>query len=501
MIKRYLNKLIDEFWKLETKVFFWQNVELVVIRAREMLGRIPAGTHEKIKNILEAQPIDIEWILAREKEINHDLNAFLEERLRHLAAELQQYFHQGMTSYDTEEAPFCIALQRSCQEAVGHTGELLEALKTKAIAYRYTPMNARTHGQEAEMQSFGKRCLCWYKDVEIVYRRLISLSETDGCDLDRSKLSGAIGTNSGIDPELERKALEILGFRPWPGATQIMPRVLYTPVADALADLATVIDKVATDIRLGARSGRPLWHEPFKKKQKGSSAMPHKKNTIIGENIEGMARMARKYAGGIKENIKTWEERDIAQSSVERVFWPDLFHVTLRAIDSLTGMIEGLVVYPDQMLAEIVASRGTYASNAAKEFLVKIGLAHGLDRESCYRIVQLACFNAFEPGAAERTLRIAPPPSLDAADRALRMMSEGSSVYPISIQEIISRGKLAVNHELDVDSEIISAWNVILQSIFGSQDAEEVRELWNAMFSPSHILANEAHLFKEVFGA
>ena len=500
MIKRYINKFVDQFWSLETKFGFWQTVELAVILAREMLGRIPAGTQEKIKNILEDHPIDIEWILNRENEINHDLNAFLEERARHLSPNLQQYFHKDMTSYDTEEAPFASAIQRSCTKVSSHTSELLDALKTKALAYRHTPMNARTHGQEAEMQSFGKRCLTWYKDVSTAYDHLLRLTIGEESKLDYSKLSGAIGTNSGIDPELEKAALEILGFKPWPGATQIMPRVLYSPIASALADLATVIDKVSTDIRLGARSGRPLWHEPFRKKQKGSSAMPHKKNTILGENTEGMARMARAYAAVIKENIKTWEERDIAQSSVERVIWPDLFHVTIRAIGNLTGMINGLVVYPDQMLAEIIASRGTYASNTAKEFLTEISLKHDLDREACYRIVQLACFNAFEPSRLFRSLRTNPPCSLTEANVALWDMCSEPAVSPRSIQNIIKQGELTVNDELAADTKTVSVWNNKLRLIFDSADRGS-NDRWNEIFKPSHILANEAHLFEQVFGS
>lgn len=498
MIERYSDQKITRIWGLENKFTLWQRVELAVIEAREKLAKIPEGMHATIKGILESNPIDIAFIDDREKILHHDLNSFLEERLRFLPPELQAEFHKRMTSYDTEEAPFAMMLKSSCGHVFKKVKDLLEKLREKAIAYRHTPMNARTHGQEAEMQSFGKRCLSWHMDLNTA---LYNLTVTAN-NLDVSKLSGAIGTNSGIDPELENTALSILGFKPWVGATQIMPRVLYSPIASALADLTLVIDKIANDIRLGARSGRPLWHEPFGKGQKGSSAMPHKKNTILCENIEGMAQMARHHAAGIKENIKTWEERAIAQSSVERVFWPDLFHVTVRAVTVMTKVIDGLTVYPDNMLAEIIESRGCYASNEAKEVLVELGLPFGLDREDAYRIVQLAAWNAFRVDGHAMHVRDCPPKSLDEADYWLgKMVDHGGRAFDDipSIQSIILNGNLGNNPELASDLVIIAAWNAKLRQIFG-QDDTQARIRWNEIFRPSHILANEAHLFKEVFG-
>jgi adenylosuccinate lyase len=400
-----------------------------------------------------------------------------------------------MTSYDGEEAPFTLLLRSGCKYIIGDAQALLNAIRDKAILYRYTPMNGRTHGQEAEVQSFGRRCLTWYRDIETGLSNLTKLLS----NLDYSKLSGAIGTHSGIDPEVEAIALDALGLKAWMGATQIMPRILYSPVASALADIATIIDKVSTDIRLGARSGRTLWQEPFAKKQKGSSAMPHKKNTIKCENTAGMARLARTYAVALRENILTWEERDIAQSSVERVCWPDLFDVTLRAIKNLTEVMRGLVVYPDMMLIEIIESRGTYASSSAKDFLAPLVEPFGLEAEDAYRMVQVASFNVFEPAAYAVKLRQNPPTSLGESDGSLEIVRELGGCKYIGlprIQDVLANGHLSVSPELDFDVNTVSKWNMTLHRIF---DDPQTRIEWQKLFTPSHILQNEAYQFKEVF--
>ncbi len=498
MIKRYSDTRIEDIWRIEAKFGLWLTVELAVIEARELLGKVAPGTHQKIQTALRDNAIDVAFIDAREVVLQHDFNAFLDERSRFIPPDLQAHFHERMTSYDGEEAPFAMMLKSSCDIVLNDTYLLLEAIKSQAIKYRFTPMNARTHGQEAEMQSFGKRCLTWYVDLDTAWHALHAVMG----NLSFSKLSGAIGTYSGIDPELEEAALKILGFKPWVGATQIMPRVLYAPIASALADIAVVIDKIATDIRLGARSGCPLWHEPFRKGQKGSSAMPHKKNTIAGENTEGMAQMARHYCAGIRENIKTWEERAIAQSSVERVFWSDLFHVTLRAIKNLTTVMNGLTVFPDNMMAEILQSRGCYASNEAKELLVKLGLLFGLNREESYRLIQVACFNAFSPTSPEVELRRNPPGSREEADRALEEIREfGGNKFELlpSIQFIVVNAELRVCDELGCGADRAEFFNAKLRQIFGSGQIR-ARKTWNDIFKPSHILANEDFLFRKIFG-
>jgi adenylosuccinate lyase len=493
MIKRYEDPRIKKTWSLEEKYKLWQDTELAVIMARENLRRIPFGTYEKISAALLAR-IDAKKIERLEKKLQHDLNAFLEERWGRLSDKLKSFFHQDMTSYDTEESAFIVCLQDSCKLVQEEMEKLMVNIRTQAIKFRFTPMNGRTHGQEAEIQSFGKRLLTWYCDLDAAIINLSRSMET----LKYSKLSGAIGTNSGIDQELETEALRILGFKPYHGATQILPRILFSPIASALSDLVSQIEKIALDIRLGARSGRrQLWQEPFSKKQKGSSAMPHKKNTIACENITGMGRMARKLSDGLKENIVTWEERAIEQSSVERVFWPNLFHVTIRAITVLNRVITGMVVFPDNMIGEIVGSLGTYASNEAKEFLTKVGLQVGLNRAETYRIVQLACFNAFEPSQTRLQFRGELPQDYEQADEAMNLdLAEKDRSW---IRDIILEGRLRVHPELDANQAQVAKWNAALQSLFRGADSQIIRE-WFVIFKPSHCMRGEAGLFQKVFG-
>lgn len=283
---------------------------------------------------------------------------------------------------------------------------------------------------------------------------------------------------------------------PFYGATQIMPRELYAPIAQALCQIVQTLDKIATDIRLGARSGNPIRQEPFGKKQKGSSAMPHKKNTISTEQIEGMARMAKGYLSMIMDNIKTWEERAIEQSSVERVAWPDLFHVTIHSLQTMTKVLKDLAVYPDNMMREIVNSRGCYATTEVKKFLAEKGVAFGLSSDEAYRIVQLAAFNAFEPSEEARLFRQNLSHSFESAQKDLHYFSFVHKV-PTSIKDIIRHLMLKVSVETEASEADVERWNEILFDIF-AQEAN-LKE-FEQCFSIPYLLRNEPKLFREVLG-
>jgi len=492
MHERYAQKSISSIFSNENKLQLWQATELAVIRALEELGLIPSGTYEKIKGIWEANPIDVAWWKVRDKEIKHDLNAFIEERTRHLPVELQQYVHRKITSYDTEEPAFTQMLLQASHEVRMSQKAILEVIREMALRWRFTPMNGRTHGQEAELQTFGKRCLTWYRDLKESFLNFEGSLER----LRYSKISGAIGNYGSIEPEVECQALKFLGLDPWYGATQIMPRQLYAPLGEALCQIVMVLNKIALDIRLGARSGRPIYQEPFAKKQTGSSAMPHKKNTINTEQIEGMARMALGYQNMIMQNIATWEERAIEQSCVERVAWPDLFHATIHSLKTMTKVLEGLNVYPDNMLREIKESRGCYASSEVKEFL-KEGLAPlGISSKDAYRIVQLGAFNVFAPGVEARAIRENPPASLTEADKLLKRFSD-SAESNCTLGAVIQLGKLEVSPNLEATEEDVTRWNQALEHLFSDQ---ETRRMWRKIFLPSYLLRNEAKLYKEILG-
>lgn len=487
MIDRYKDLEIDKIWSDENKLWLWQETELAVLKAMVYLGNgLGEEDYEKIKQSLEKNPIDIKWWKEKERDIHHDLNAFIQERVRFIFEELQKYFHKGMTSYDTEESAFAKMLIECTKIVEKHFFELREILKRMAVKYRYTVMYARTHGQGAMLQTFGKRCLTWLVDIDISFNTLKRAEE----NLRFSKLSGAVGNYQGVSPTTEETALDILGFEPKYGVTQIMPRELYAPIAQALCQIVATFNKMALTIRLGARSGQPIFQEPFGRKQTGSSAMPHKKNTISTEQIKGMYRMAKGYAGAIMENIETWEERAIEQSCVERVFWPDLFHVTVRVFKVMKRVLGGLVVYPDNMLKEIYDSCGCYASNQAKEILKEF-----IDVEDAYKIVQLAAFNAFEPKKEVMMIRKKTPRSFNEADELAMMDPDVFYENPISIKEIISKGKLRVSPQLESPEKNVEAWNKKLQEVF--QNPENVN-CWDQIFRPSYLLKDEETLYRQI---
>ncbi len=493
MHPRYTNTEITRIFSDENKLNLWQKVELAVLQAKAQLDLISFDIFWDIQRILLANPIDIEWWKTRDAEIGHDLNAFLDERLRFLPPELQKHFHKDLTSYDTEEAPFVKMLTESLAQVECYYSPFEASLRKLSLEHRYTLMLARTHGQGAELQSFGKRVLTWHGNITVAMAKIKSAAEM----LSYAKLAGAIGNHSGISPEVEKKTLEILGLKPFYGATQIMPRVIYAPIAQNLCNLVLEINKIALDIRLGARSGLPILQEPFGKKQKGSSAMAHKKNTISTENIEGQARMVKAYMLMITENIGTWEERAIEQSCVERVAWPDLFHSVIHTLKTMTRIISGLTVYKDNMLQEIIDSRGTYASSEAKEFLKEKLCPLGFSYEDVYRLVQLACFNIFEVNSTRAGIRKTRNGSFTDAEAELLKLENVRNKRPENLETIIENGTLRYSEQLAVDDIQVTVFNRKLRKIFA--DAK-ISTRWNELFRPANLLKNEATLYKELLG-
>lgn len=495
MHPRYSNPEITKIFSDESKLSLWQDVELAVLQARVNLKLLPLEIYREIFRCLKENPIDLDWWKKRDQEIGHDLNAFLDERLRFLPEELHQYFHAGMTSYDTEESPFVINLKKSLEIVGQKYRETRTSICSLAKKYRYTIMMARTHGQPAELQSFGKRALTWHQDCEVAYNQLLHSMKM----LEFSKLSGAIGNYSGLDPDVEIQALNILGFSPYYGATQIMPRVIYAQIAQTLCNLALVLDKIALDIRLCARGGHPLMQEPFGKKQKGSSAMPQKKNPINLEQMEGLMRLIKAYMQALTENIVTWEERAIEQSCVERVAWPDLFHAVIRMLTVMQKTLSQLTVYPDNMLEEILDSRGTYAASEVKEFLKR--KMTGFTYEDVYRLVQVACFNAFEPTPERLKIKSNIPTSHEVAYDNLKMLTSLSTETHLNIKEIIENGSLAVSAQLDISADQIRKFNYYLDRLFHQTLAlPENRKEWEKIFTPAYLLRNENKLYFQIIG-
>ncbi|MBD3359150.1 MAG: hypothetical protein GF365_00355, partial [Candidatus Buchananbacteria bacterium] len=355
----------------------------------------------------------------------------------------------------------------------------------------YTPMLGRTHGQEAKLQSFGKRCLNWLKSFSIAYDQTLYAHKLTA----QSKLSGAIGNYQGLSHQEEARALEILELKPFIGATQIMPRIVYLPLANALEMIVISLTQIAEDIRLGARSGNPIFQEPFGKKQKGSSAMPHKKNTITCENQIGMLTMAHNFAQMLRERAITWEERAIEQSSTERIGWPDLFHVTMKSFKNMIKVLNGLQVFPDNMMLEIIHSKGCYASEDAKDWLKEKFAELGLKHEDAYRIVQLASFMAHQVHEKRQELRDRYFNSLAKADE-FREWIYIQSFKQVNIMDIIEDGKLMPHPELEASQQEIDNWNNVLQDLFID---DEHAKSWEKLFSLGYQLRGEPGIF-QAFG-
>ena len=496
MIPRYADTRIAAIWSDEAKLARWDEVELAVLGARSLLGVLPEADCDTIRCALAGHPPDIKWWLERENVVRHDLVAYIDERRRHLPLDLQYRFHEHMTSFDTEEAAFARALGDSCAVIAQGLLNTFSTLHTLAHRYRFTPLLDRTHGQWAKLRTFGGRVLTWYQELALAQQGFLESIES-GCRI--SRLSGAIGNyGGGLTPEIEERALSILGLTPLLGATQILPRVVYAPVAQNLRLIAEVLGKIALDIRLGARSGSPLYHEPFSREQTGSSAMPHKKNTILTEQMEGMVRMVRGRESAIVSNIPTWESRAIEQSCVERVDWPDIFHLVMRMIIVMNRVLDGLVVYPATMLREIIASCGTYASDEAKNFLAEQLSRRGIEADVAYRIVQHASFCAFELSARGSSLFPEAFQSLEQANAAMTHLSQETSFQlHTTIKELIASGTLCCVHGQSVSDNTLLQWNILLQEIFS--DSAIMGE-WEKNFSVQHLLKQEEYLFTAILG-
>ena len=490
MHERYRIAAITRIWSDVNKLKLWQLSEPAVLQALVVLGQLSPADYETIERVLKANPPNIKWWKAKDAEIHHDLNAFLEERLRHMPKHLQLWFHRRMTSYDTEESTFVRMLLQSVAVLDGRINKLMEVLKSKAHLFRFTPMMGDTHGQWADVMTHGKRNADWYCDL----RSDVSMLDAAKGNLRFSKMSGFVGNNAGMDPQVELIALERLGFKPYHGATQIMPRELYVPLASSMVQMAKTLEKIALTIRLGARSGTVIYQEPFGRKQKGSSAGPQKRNPIRNEKVSGLANMIEGYMGMIVRNCQTWEERDIAQSCVERNAWPDIFHALIHAFDEMIRILSGLVVYPDNMLIEIVKTNGCYAASVAKEDLKEEGVRFGLEAEDCYRMVQLAAFNL-----GYKVDRGTIPTSYEQADTLL-LVRQNRPLEPAlrgNIRDVIREGRLQVCEQLDISRETIDRWNRILVEMF---ESAEFNGKWNKTFSLSYLLRNEPAMFDGIFG-
>ena len=376
MISRYSRKELTSVWSEENKYKIWLNVEIAAAQALEKLGYIPKGVSSVVK---KKGRINVKRIHAIESKVKHDVIAFLTS-ITEKAGIKARYLHQGMTSSDVIDTSFNIQLVQSGKILLKDIDQILKVLKKQAKKYKFTPCIGRSHGIHAEPITFGLKLASFYEEFKRNKKRLISaIDEVSTC-----AISGAVGTFANINPNVEKYVAKKLGLKIEPISTQIIPRDRHAFYFSVLGIIAGSIERAATEIRHLQRTEVYELQEYFSKNQKGSSAMPHKKNPILSENLTGLSRMVRSYVAPALENISLWHERDISHSSVERNIGPDA-NVTLDfALIRLHNILKNMIIYPKKMISNLNITKGIIFSQEIMLELTKSGVS----REKSYKIIQ-----------------------------------------------------------------------------------------------------------------
>ena len=376
MIERYTRPEMGHLWSLQNE---WQtilNVEIAACEAMAELGEIPAAA---VQNIKENAKFDVARINEIEKTTDHDIIAFL-TNLEENVGEDSKYIHKGLTSSDVKDTAYCIMMRDAAAIILEDLHAFREVLRRRAEEFRQTPCIGRTHGIHAEPMTFGLKLLLWSGEIDRDIERLTRAKET----VSVGKLSGAVGTYSNIDPRIEELTCKKLGLTPVSLATQVIQRDRHAEFVTTLAILAGTMEKIATEIRSLQRTDIREAEEFFKPGQKGSSAMPHKRNPINCERVSGMARLVRGNAVAALEDMTLWHERDISHSSVERVILPDATINVDYCLHKLTNIVDKLLVYPDAMMHNMNRTGGLIYSQRILTALVNKGVL----RQTAYVWVQ-----------------------------------------------------------------------------------------------------------------
>lgn len=384
MIKRYTRPEMGQIWSEENKFNLWLKVELAVVEAWQKLGKIPAASVKKIK---AKARFEVPRIEAIEKEVNHDVIAFLTNLAEHIGVD-SRFVHLGMTSSDVVDTALSLQIKEALALILNGAENLQSILKKLSLKYQNTAMIGRTHGVHAEPMTLGLKFALWYEEIG---RGILRLKQAEEI-ISAGKISGAVGTFAHVTPALEKIVCQKLGLKPALVSNQIVQRDRHAQVMTALAIFAGTLEKMATEIRSLQRTEIGELEEPFAKGQKGSSAMPHKKNPIICERICGLSRLVRGYTLTALENICLWNERDISHSSAERVILPDSTIVIDYMIHKMIGILKDLQVFPERMKANLDLTEGVIFSQKLLLALVEAGLT----REEAYRIVQTNAHQALK---------------------------------------------------------------------------------------------------------
>ena len=376
MIERYSRKELVNIWTEENKYKIWLDIEIAAAQAMEKNGKIPRGVASIVK---KKAKINVKRIHQIEKKVKHDVIAFLTS-ITEKAGIKARYLHQGMTSSDILDTGFNIQLIQSGKILIKDIDQILKVLKKQAKKHKYTPCIGRSHGIHAEPITFGLKLASFYEEFKRNKKRLTqAIDEVSTC-----AISGAVGTFANINPNIEKYVAKKLGLKVEPISTQVIPRDRHAFYFSILGIIAGTIERVAVEIRHLQRTEVYELQEYFSKDQKGSSAMPHKKNPILSENLTGLSRMIRSAVVPALENIALWHERDISHSSVERNIGPDA-NITLDfALVRLGNVLDKMIIYPKKMINNLNQTKGLIFSQEIMLELTKSGLS----REQSYKLVQ-----------------------------------------------------------------------------------------------------------------
>lgn len=384
MIERYSRPEMTQIWTEENKFKAWLEVEILACEAWVELGHIP---QEDVQKIRANAKINIDRIQEIELETRHDVVAFTRAVSETLGPE-SKWVHYGLTSTDVVDTALGYLLKQANEILLKDVKNFIQILKNKALEHKYTVMMGRTHGVHAEPTTFGLKLALWYAEME---RNLERLGQaTEGVAF--GKMSGAVGTFANIDPYVEKHVCERLGLTPAPISTQTLQRDRHAQYMSTLALIATSLEKFATEVRSLQKSETREVEESFGKGQKGSSAMPHKRNPIGSENISGLARIIRGHMISAYESVSLWHERDISHSSVERVILPDATILLNYMLNRFSKIIEDLTVFPENMKRNMTRTFGLIYSQRVLLTLIN----KGLKREEAYDLVQSKAMEAWE---------------------------------------------------------------------------------------------------------
>jgi adenylosuccinate lyase len=390
LIPRYDVPEISAIWSDETRLGHWLEIELLAVEAWAELGVVPRSDAIACR---ERASFTVEDVLERERVTRHDVAAFVDVVAASIGEE-GRWIHYGLTSSDVLDTAFALQLRAAADELLLRLERLLAAVKDLALRHRDTPIIGRSHGVHAEPTSFGHKVAVWAFQLDRDRERLRRAREvvSDGA------ISGVVGSYGTVDPRVEQIVCAKLGLSPAEASTQVIQRDRHAEYMATLAVAASTLDAIATEIRHLARTEVREVQEPFGDGQKGSSAMPHKRNPVASERVSGLARVIRGHAVASMENVTLWHERDISHSSAERVIFPDATGLLAFMLDELSRVIEGLVVFPERMRENLDAHGGIAFSQPVLLALVDAGLP----RDDAYQVVQRAAAAAWDGGASFR---------------------------------------------------------------------------------------------------